>query len=374
VSKGIEAGWDADRIRLRGLSPATEVQVRPSSAVERPAMAGSLVRDGDDLCFVPRFPFVDGTTYTVFAGGAVAATLTRPRPDRPATTEVADIYPTASEVPRNLLRCYVRFTAPMSLGYVADHLRLVDDAGDPIEGALLPADHELWDPDRTRLTVLLDPGRIKRGLPGDPALRPGTSFRLVVHQDFRDAQGIPLRAGAERRYHVGGDERRRVDPSTWAAAAPPPDSLAPLEVEFDRPLDHSLLTHCLQVTGPDGQPVDGTPEPGPGERSWRLTPRQPWKSGPHQLIVNPILEDLAGNSVTREFDRDLHEAEGDQCSEGALAGAREGGGGTAPGFDAIGILPNQGPIARFTTPVYTGRSALCTGSAAAHTTRTIVIH
>jgi hypothetical protein len=36
-----------------------------------------------------------------------------------------------------------------------------------------------------------------------------------------------------------------------------------------------------------------------------LVPRQPWAPAAHQLIVDPVLEDLAGNSVSRVFDRDL---------------------------------------------------------------------
>jgi hypothetical protein len=303
----IEASWDADGIRLRGVPAGTEVHVRPDAdIVDLPPTAGRLVPDGDELRFMPRFDFVDGTTYVVRAGGVVVATLTRPRPERLSSTEVVDIFPTAGEVPRNLLRCYVRFSAPMSRGYVAENVRLVDDAGDTIVGALLPADHELWDADRVRLTVLLDPGRIKRGLAGGAALPSGTSFRLVVDPGFLDAQGIPLRSGSERRYRVGGDERRRVDPSKWSLSTPPDGSLL---VEFDRPLDHGLLAHCLQVIGPDGQPVDGVGAIGPGERSWRLTPSRPWSSATYHLVVNSILEDLAGNSVGRVLDRDLSRPE-----------------------------------------------------------------
>ena len=51
--------------------------------------------------------------------------------------------------------------------------------------------------------------------------------------------------------------------------------------------------------------VVGSPEIGPEERSWRLAPRAAWAPGPHQLVVDPVLEDLAGNSVSRLFDRDL---------------------------------------------------------------------
>ena len=133
----------------------------------------------------------------------------------------------------------------------------------------------------------------------------------MVEAGFRDAAGRPLRGTAERRYAVGPDERRRVDPGAWAVSAPPAGGREPLAVTFDRPLDHGLLGRCLHVTGPDGQPVAGLPEPGPEERSWRLTPRQPWAAGPHQLVVDPVLEDLAGNSVSRVFDRDLARAQDD---------------------------------------------------------------
>jgi hypothetical protein len=222
------------------------VHVRPHTAVvvgELPPMAGRLVPDGDDVCFVPRFAFVEGTAYTVVVEGVEAAVLLRPRPDREATTEVLDIRPTATEVPRNLLRLYVWFSAPMSEGCASGHVR--------------------------------------------------------------DARGIPLRVRAERRYDIGVEERRRVEPDGWALTVPSSGAVEPLEVVFERPLDHGLLARCLHVVGPDGRRIDGTAEVGPEERSWRLAPRQAWAPGSHRLVVDPVLEDLAGNSVSRVFDRDL---------------------------------------------------------------------
>jgi hypothetical protein len=311
-----EVSWSrsggADCIRLTDLPARAEVQVRPDTAIAAggmPPMAGRLVRDGADLHFVPRFPFIDGTTYTVTVDGTIAATLVRIRPDRAATTGVAGIWPTSAEVPRNLLRLYVWFTAPMSDGYAAGHVRLADDNGGTIGGALLPGEHELWDASRRRLTVLLDPARIKRGLPGHQetgyALRSGEPFRLVVDGGFHDAQGLPLRAGTHRRYEVGNDERRHVDPRSWLLTAPQARTAEPVKVAFGRPLDHGLLARCLHVTGPGGEPIHGALHIGAGERSWQLVPHRAWVPGPHQLIVDPALEDLAGNSVSRVFDRDL---------------------------------------------------------------------
>jgi hypothetical protein len=286
--------------------------VRPGTAIAAgglPPMAGRLVHDGADLYFVPRFAFLDGTAYTVTVDGTIAATLVRTRPDGMAATEVAGIHPTSAEVPRNLLRLYVWFTAPMSDGYAAAHVRLADDNGGTIGGALLPSEHELWDASRRRLTVLLDPARMKRGLAahkdtGYP-LRTGEPFRLVVDGGFHDAQGLPLRAGTHRRYEVGGDERRHVDPHSWVLTPPRAGTSEPMQVAFGRALDHGLLARCLHVAGPDGEPIHGARHIGAGEQSWQMVPRRAWAPGPHQLIVDPALEDLAGNSVSRVFDRDL---------------------------------------------------------------------
>jgi hypothetical protein len=315
-----EVSWsrsgDADCIRLTGLPAGASLQVRPGTAIAAdglPAMAGRLVRDSIDVCFVPRFAFLDGTAYTVTVDGAIAATLVRDRPDRMATTEVAGIRPTSAEVPRNLLRLYVWFSAPMSEGYAAGHVRLADDNGGTIAGALLPGEHELWDASRRRLTVLLDPARIKRGLAGHQnagyPLRSGEPFRLVVDGGFRDTEGLPLRAGTQRRYEVGGDERRHVDPRSWLLTVPRAGTFEPMQVAFGRPLDHGMLARCLLVTGPGGEPIHGAPQIGAGEQSWQLAPRRAWVPGPHQLTVDPILEDLAGNSVSRVFDRDLTRSE-----------------------------------------------------------------
>jgi len=278
---------------------------------ELPPMGGRLVRDGDDVCFLPRFAFIDGATYTVLVDGVEVAAVVRPRPDHPPTTQVLAVFPTAAVVPRNLLRFYIWFSAPMSEGFAAGHVRLVDDAHEVIPAVLLPTRHELWDVDRRRLTVLLDPARIKRGLVahreiGYP-LQSGARFRIVVDAEFADARGIPMRAPADRPYDIGDDERRRVEPDRWTLTVPCGSTLDPLVVAFDRPLDHGLLARCIRVVGPDGHRVSGSLEMGPEERSWCLVPRTSWVHGSHQLLVDPNLEDLAGNSLARVFDRDLEQ-------------------------------------------------------------------
>jgi hypothetical protein len=184
-------------------------------------------------------------------------------------------------------------------------------------------DPELWDTARRRLTLLLDPGRIKRGLaPNAEAgypLTEGVPVVLSVGRDFRDAGGRALRAVAERTYRVGPAVRRLLDPSRWRRTSPVAGSSDPLVVDFDRPLDHALLLSCLTVTLPDGTPVEGYTAAGAGEGSWRFVPRSPWAPGRHLVVVDPRLEDLAGNSLLRVFDRDLTRPQ--DAREGAAGAA-----------------------------------------------------
>ncbi len=322
-----------DCLRLTGASAlgglpepelARRVRVYPTEAVATQipmqAIAGSYVRDGDDLCFVPRFAFVEGVSYTALVHRPDAPafdledfdqlTLTRERDDHAPTTRVSGIFPSSREVPRNLLRVYVHFSAPMSEGCVDAHVHAVDGAsGEPLAGAFLPMEPELWDRSRSRVTILFDPARIKRGLAphreaGYP-LREGASVEVVVDDGFLDADGRPLVASAARRYEVVADERTRVDPSGWQVEPVAAGTRSPLVVQFDRPLDHALLQHCLRVSAADGVTLSGTAGVGEDERSWSFTPDEPWAMAPHTLVVDPMLEDVAGNSVRRVFDRDL---------------------------------------------------------------------
>ncbi|HEY3940906.1 MAG TPA: hypothetical protein VGL60_00350 [Acidimicrobiales bacterium] len=309
---------------------ARSVRVVPTGALAAesgsvlPSMAGTVVTDAGGLWFVPRFPFLGSTSYTVLVGAPGAAdqrrcTLELPSPGGAPTTTVREVYPTSSSLPFNHLRFYVEFSAPMAEGSAARHLRILDDGtGEPLDDALLSMDPELWDRDRRCLTVLLDPARIKRGLvphreAGYP-LAAGRAIRLEIDGAFPDAAGRPLRAGFARRYAVGEAERRRVVPASWRLVAPRVATRDPLVVELDRPLDHALAQACLCVRGGSAA-LDGTAALDEEQLVWAFAPRRPWSPGRHELVVSSRLEDLAGNSVARVFDRDLSRRADDPRAE-----------------------------------------------------------
>jgi hypothetical protein len=204
----------------------------------------------------------------------------------------------------------------MSGGGIYDHVRLREAGGGDLDKPFLELDEELWDGAGKRFTLFFDPGRIKRGLApnleaGYPLVE-GHSILVTVDAAFPDAAGRPLRGSVTRRYDVGPPVRARVDPTMWRYQHPRGDSLDPLVVEFDRPLDRAILEHSLEVREAAGEPFRGRAIVGGGERSWRFEPQRPWSGqNSYVLAIDPRLEDLAGNSLRRVFDRDLSRAEDD---------------------------------------------------------------
>jgi hypothetical protein len=168
----------------------------------------------------------------------------------------------------------------------------------------LELDQELWDRDSTRLTVLFDPGRIKRGLLPlkeiGPAIEEGGAYTLVVDREWLDGRGAPLAERYLKSFRVGPPDREPIDPAKWRIDGPRTGTREPLVIGFGEPLDYALLQHTITVPG-----VTGAIEVGRDETEWRLTPDQPWGAREYQVVVQTALEDLAGNHVGRAFDVDV---------------------------------------------------------------------
>ena len=314
----------------------TALAVVPSHALDLGhdlvPMAGSWDRDERQARFRPRFALAAGAGFAVVGRGdsheewVELATIVAPARPRMTTTVVESVDPRPERVPANLLRFSIAFSAPMEEGSAAGAIALEDGAGAELAGALLEMPPELWDRERRRLTVLLEPGRIKRGL--QPNLRAGPPLRehetvaLVVASTIRDATGARLPAPFRRVYSVGPAIRSRVDPGRWDVRWPE-SPVEPLVVVFDRPLDRALVDACLTVVDGRGLPVPGLPSLDDGARTWTFSPPAGDPAGtttgraplPWKLRIATRLEDLAGNSVRRVFDRDVDDPRDDPIGE-----------------------------------------------------------
>ncbi len=303
--------WNArsGTIDVSGLrNPKRATLTVHSGPADAPAMLGRIETREDGLVFHPRFPLVPGLPYRVRVDDT-DVTIVVPKSAAAPRTHVAQVYPTAGELPANQLKFYLDFSAPMSVGDVYRHIRLLDDAGDEVPRAFLQTAHELWDARRQRFTLILDPGRIKRGLranveSGTP-LREGRSYRLVIDAAWRDGDGNPLRAPFEKSFRVGAADRSRPKAESWRVLAPAAGTEEPLRVTFDEPLDRALLERMVIVRDERGQTVDGTIEIGTYETEWRLRPHKPWTAGAYAVDVHPLIEDRAGNNLQRLFDEEV---------------------------------------------------------------------
>ena len=221
TTEALESGRDAER-----------------RASRRRTLRG--IRRAKPFTSSPAFPFVAGASYSLVARPSSSQRvritapaivhIRRPANEAEPTAFVSGIYPDVAAVPVNLLKFYVQFSEPMSEGRAQRAIRVCrDDTGQPLEGVFVPMDPELWDPARQRMTLLLDPARIKHGLvpnmeAGYPLIE-GVPIRLFIDPSFRDSKGQRLRAGAERRYEVGPEVRRRIDPRQWRLTVPAPGSV-----------------------------------------------------------------------------------------------------------------------------------------------------
>jgi hypothetical protein len=239
----------------------------------------------------------------VLVAGSAAAC-----PD-PSAEQRVEIYPTARQLPANLLRLFIYFSQPMNPGNILDHIALVDDTGSEVAGAFLENRYDLWSPDGTRLSVLFDPGRVKTGLAAHDAkgraLEEGRRYAFVVRATAEDATGCALGAETVQEFVAGPPDLEPPVPGTWVLHRPEAGARAPLLVDLGSPHDHLSLVYRLRVLDAEGDAVPGRIDLDDGESLWRFTPATPWRDAPHRLVTDARLEDLAGNRPGSLFDRPI---------------------------------------------------------------------
>jgi hypothetical protein len=309
------AGWHADPAAAKEWPSIFRVSVAQKQAE---AMLGTYSVEDGTLVFHPRFPLASGVRYrAVFDAPGVArqeAFFDGPkRLDVPAA-KVAAVYPSANVLPSNTLRMYIYFSAPMSRGEAWKHIHVLDESGSPIELPFLVIDQELWDAGYQRLTLLFDPGRIKRGLVLNEQVGPpiveGKRYTLVIDGQWRDSQGRPLGEDFRKTFQGGPSDRNPPFLKLWQVSAPKPGTLDPLVIDFPKAMDYGMVQRLIALPG-----VAGSVTVDREETRWRFTPREPWTPGAYKLIVDAKLEDITGNRINRAFDVDRTLPAADRTAE-----------------------------------------------------------
>ncbi|MEL7312591.1 MAG: hypothetical protein AAFN07_13850 [Pseudomonadota bacterium] len=247
-------------------------------------------------------------------GGLECRALNRPVVD--------EVYPTATVLPKNLLRFYVYFNREMDRESSRDQITIRTESGDVLDGLLLPSRFELWSENARRLTLILDPGRVKTGLSNgqslDAGFEVGARFTLVIGKGLASIDGCRLSSDFEHEFLITKPDTEIPDPHAWVLTIPSVGSRDPLTVSLRKPLDHLSLAYRIRVQTDAGHVVSGAIALGAHDEQWRFTPTSPWTESAYRLVVDPELEDLAGNRPTGLFDDPSGDSRRRQSSAEAL--------------------------------------------------------
>ena len=78
---------------------------------------------------------------------------------------------------------YIQFSQPMKTKGNIEKIKLLNEQGIEVKGAIFNNVYELWDDSQTQLTIIFDPSRVKTGLIANEtlgrSLKPNKIFKSI---------------------------------------------------------------------------------------------------------------------------------------------------------------------------------------------------
>ena len=221
---------------------------------------------------------------------------------------VKAVHNLCNQVPANLLKIYVEFSEPMSEGRAYQYCHLINSqTKDTVDQAFLELEPELWNDDRSVLTLWLDPGRIKQDLIPNKTLGTvldfNTPYTLFISPGWKSQKGVATDSLYQRNFTTVVRDIWKPDVTEWIVTVPekPNDKLRILLNELH---DWSLMRSSISIWKGDDE-VKGTIEVDECNRLFFLTPKEQWTPGEYQVRVDSRLEDFVGNNLNRLFETDV---------------------------------------------------------------------
>jgi len=287
----------------------------------------------NSIIFNPDFPFMEGQSYIIqtstftgeyfenndqedrtglnfsYTSFIISKKSKAPQP------RIVKIFPSSDVIPENTLRFYIYFSTPMKREVALHHIHLIDENGEEDTHAFMKFKHELWSPDGKRLTLLFDPGRIKRyvatNLESGPALTEGKRYQLIIDANWKTSSGKKMKQNHIKYFTAGKAFRTLPNPNEWEIFTPKFNSLGELIIHFDRIYDQALLTKFIEVRDQNDNRIKGEMFLEDNEKVWIFRPYQPWNSAIINLVVNAKLEDIAGNNLQDLLDHTVSQGSKD---------------------------------------------------------------
>jgi len=298
--------WENNKAVAVSVKPGVAKTLFVSVKGSQYRMLGNMHGDAEKITFTPDVPFERGQTYEAFSGPTLIATFTIPPDTTLSVPLLTGSFPSCDTVPSNLLKIYLQFSEPMMEGRSSQFVQLFDNAtGDTVKNAFLDLQPELWNDDRTVLTLWLDPGRIKKDLIPNKKLgvvmNDNHAYRLQVAKGWRSQKGIAINSDYSRMFVTTQRDVTKPDPEKWSVTAYDDGVLI---INTKEMLDWSLLNSTMSIWLGEEQIESKTISKG-CERRITIAPNVPLEPGNYTLMIETRLEDLAGNNVNRLFETDV---------------------------------------------------------------------
>ena len=268
----------------------------------------------NSLVFKPYFPFDPGLTYVVKIQDTNTEeysyfqfqTGEKAKVDQ---AKLLNIFPSANLLPENLLRFYIYFQTPMTQGQSLDYIKLIDKSGKIDEHAFMQFKEELWSSDGKRLTLLFDPGRIKRGVSTNmkqgPSLENEQQYTLSISNEWKDIYGQTLEINSTNKITITDAYRKKMKIEEWTITTPSIGSKGKLTLRFDRILDHALIQSMIQIRDFDNNLIEGSWKILDSEQEVKFAPKSEWKKGNYKIQIDTHIEDVAGNNLQNLLDHPI---------------------------------------------------------------------
>ena len=279
-------------------------------------LLGSYNFNEGNYTFEPVVPFSDGITYILKENGEQKSSFTIQKNDNVEAPTLIAIYPSTNTVPENLLKMYFQFSKPMQeVGSALDFIKVTNNTTGKEVDVFLELNTELWNKEHTRLTLWLDPGRIKTDLipnkeKGLPILK-GNEYTLTIDPNWGDAEGNTLEKPYQKIFNVIERDAKNPRVQDWQLLV----NLDVLTIHFNEPLDGALVNSSFSIKNANDEIVVGDFELINQEQTLKFQPEHPFAIGEYMLIVESKLEDLAGNNLNHPFDKDLTETNSEKETE-----------------------------------------------------------
>ena len=219
---------------------------------------------------------------------------------------IKNIYPTTDSIPENILRFYIEFSEPIREENALSHIHLATVDGKDMSGAFFDNNYELWSAERTKLTLILDPGRVKTGLEANKQLgrvfQKGIKYSITADSLFTSMSGHHLSKTFVKKFVASAADTVAPDSDKWIIQVPRSKTLSPLTIDFGEAIDHISARSYLVITGKRVQKIRGHIILKNHETVWEFVPKTKWQKRAYKLFVNSRLEDIAANNLNGIFD------------------------------------------------------------------------